>query len=83
MACMEGEKLKNEVLDRIEDYLNAEQAQFTASYFDEEDSRLRAEMAHASLADSRRRYWQHLKLHRCDSGAILSVEPATLNAVAV
>ena len=83
MACMEGETLKHEVLDKIEEYLKAEQAQYTCSSFDEEFSRLKAEAAHAALADARRRYWQHLKMHHCDTAAILSAQPAALNAVAV
>jgi hypothetical protein len=83
MACIEGDKLKNEVLDKIEEYLNAEQAQYTSSNFDEEASRFRAELAHASLAETRRRYWQHIRLHKCDTAAIMSVEPTTLNSIAV
>lgn len=83
MGCIEGDNLKNEVLDKIEEYLAAEQAQYTCSSFEEESTRARAERAHASLTDARRRYWQHLKMHRCDAAAILSVEPSTLNAIAV
>jgi hypothetical protein len=83
MGCIEGETLKNEVLDRIEEYLAAEQAQYTCSSFEEESTRARAERAHALLTDTRRRYWQHLKMHHCDSAAIHSVEASTLNAIAV
>jgi len=83
MKCMEGDILKNEVLDKIEEYLKAEQAQYTSSNFDEESSRMRAEMAHTSLAEARRRYWQHVRLHKCDTAAILSVEPSVLNSIAV
>ncbi len=83
MACMEGDILKNEVLDKIEEYLHAEQAQYTATTFDEEVSRMRAEIAHASLTDARRRYWQHLKMHKCDTAAILSAQPGSLDAIAV
>ena len=83
MKCTEGDILKIEVLDRIEDYLTAEQAQYSSSNFDEESSRIRAEMAHASLAEARRRYWHHVRLHKCDTAAILSVEPSLLNAIAV
>jgi hypothetical protein len=83
MGCIEGENLKNEVLDRIEEYLAAEQAQYTCSSFEEELTRARTERAHALLADARRRYWKHLKMHHCDAAAILSVEPSTLNAIAV
>lgn len=83
MGCIEGDKLKNEVLDRIEEYLSAEQAQYTCSSFEEDLTRARAERAHALLTDSRRRYWQHLKMHHCDTAAILAVEPSTLNAIAV
>jgi len=83
MACMEGDSLKHEVLDKIEEYLHAEQAQYTCSNFEEEFSRLRAELAHAALTDARHRYWQHLKMHYCDTAAILSAQPSTLGAVAV
>ncbi|WP_148210004.1 hypothetical protein [Candidatus Korobacter versatilis] len=83
MACMEGDTLKHEVLDKIEEYLNAEQAQYTCSNFDDEFSRLRAEAAHTALTDARRRYWQHLKMHHCDTAAILAAQPSTLAGVAV
>ncbi len=83
MACMEGDILKNEVLDKIEEYLNAEQAQYTCSTFDEEFTRMKAEMAHKALSDARRRYWQHLKMHHCDTAAILAAPPSTLGEVAV
>ncbi len=83
MACMEGDTLKHEVLEKVEEYLAAEHAQYTCSNFDEELARMRAETAHAALADARRRYWQHLKMHRCDAAAIMSAQPSVLNAVAV
>ena len=75
--------VKNDVLDKIEQYLAAEQAQYTCDAFEEESARLKAEMAHASLAESRRRYWEHIKLHRCDTAAILAAAPATLDSIAV
>ena len=83
MNCSEGDKLKNEVLDKIEEYLAAEQAQYTCDSFEEESTRMRAEVAHARLAEPRGRYWQHIKLHHCDPAAILSAEPTVLDAVAV
>ena len=83
MACIEGDTLKHEVLDKIEEYLNAEHAQFTCSSFEEEFLRLRAEIAHAELSDARHRYWQHLKLHSCDTAAILAAQPSSYNEVAV
>jgi hypothetical protein len=83
MACSEGDKLKDEVLDRIEEYLAAERAQYLSSSFEEESSRLRAEMAHAALTETRSRYWQHIKMHRCDTSAILSVETRTPDTIAV
>jgi hypothetical protein len=83
MECMEGSKLKEVALDKIEDYLSAEHAQYTCSNFEEEDTRLKAEMAHAALAEARRRYWQHIKMHNCDTAAILAVEPGTLDSIAV
>ena len=83
MACNEGNKLKNDVLDKIEEYLAAEQAQYTCDTFDEESARLRAETAHARLAETRGRYWQHIKLHHCDPAAILSAEPQALETMAV
>ena len=83
MACMEGDLLKHEVLDKIEEYLHAEQAQYTCSSFDEDFTRIKAEMAHAALTDARRRYWQHLKMHHCDTAAILAAQPSTIAAVAV
>ncbi len=82
MACNEGNTLKHEVLDRIEDYLAAEQAQVQSVRFDEEFSRQRTEMAHASLADARRRYWDHIRYHRCDTAAIVALE-SPVSAVAV
>lgn len=83
MACCEGEILKNAVLDKIEEYLAAEKAQFDCSDFDEEFLRARAEAAHAILAETRRRYWAHMKQHRCDPAAILAANPGTLDAIAV
>jgi hypothetical protein len=83
MACSEGERLKDEVLNRIEEYLAAEHAQYLSSSFEEESSRMRAEMAHASLTESRSRYWQHIKMHRCDSSAILPVETVPPDSIAV
>lgn len=83
MACNEGDKLKDEVLDRIEEYLAAERAQYLSSSFEEESSRLRAEMAHAALTETRNRYWQHIKLHRCDTSAILAVEASVPHSIAV
>ena len=83
MACSEGDTLKNEVLNKIDEYLAAEQAQFTCDAFDEDAARTRAEIAHAKLAETRDRYWQHVKLHRCDPAAVLAPPPAPLDAVAV
>jgi hypothetical protein len=83
MACTEGDTLKSEVLNKIEDYLQAEQAQNTGSAFDEEFSRMRAELAHRALTDARQRYLRHLKLHNCDTAAILAMEPHTFSAIAV
>jgi hypothetical protein len=83
MACSEGDQLKNAVLDKIEDYLAAEQAQYTCDSFDEDSARTRAEVAHARLAESRNRYWQHIKMHHCDPAAVLVVEPAMPETVAV
>jgi hypothetical protein len=83
MACSEGEILKNAVLDKIEEYLAAEKAQFDSSDFDEAFLRARAEAAHAVLAETRRRYWAHMKQHRCDPAAILAVSPGTLESIAV
>lgn len=83
MICNEGDILKNDVLDKIEQYLAAEQAQYTCDAFEEDAARLKAEMAHASLAESRRHYWEHIKLHRCDAAAILAAAPATLDSIAV
>ena len=74
MACSEGNSLKHEVLDKIEAYLAAEQAQFTSVRFDQEFSRECTEMAHATLAEARRRYWDHIRYHRCDTAAIVSLE---------
>ncbi len=83
MACTEGDTLKREVLDRVEDYLAAEQAQSASSSFDEEFSRTRTERAHALVFEARRRYFQHLKAHHCDTDAVHAVEPSRLNAIAV
>lgn len=83
MACIEGDRLKNEVLDKIEEYLVAEQAQYSSTSFDEPTFRMRAELAHASLAETRRRYWEHLRLHGCDTAAIVAVEPGTITSIAV
>ena len=83
MGCTEGEVLKNEVLDKIEDYLKAEQAQYTCSSFEEDTVRVKAEVAHDALSDARRRYWQHLKMHKCDTAAVLAAPSSTLNEIAV
>jgi hypothetical protein len=80
---MEGDILKNAVLDKIEEYLAAEQAQFRSSQFDEETFRASAEVAHASLAEARRRYWEHVKLHKCDTATVLTMPPTDVNAIAV
>ncbi len=78
MPCVEGNTLKHEVLDKIEEYLYAENAQYTCSSFEEEFSRIKAEVAHAELTDARRRYWHHLKMHHCDTAAILAAQPDTV-----
>lgn len=83
MACADAEILKNEVLDKIEEYLAAERAQSTSSSFDREASRHRAETAHATLAECRRRYWEHIKQHCCDPTSVLSSEPGSMNSIAV
>jgi hypothetical protein len=83
MSCTEGDVLKSEVLDKIEEYLAAEKAQFDSSNFDEEALRARAELAHVALSDTRRRYWEHIKQHGCDPAAILSVDPGTIDSIAV
>jgi hypothetical protein len=83
MSCTEGDALKSAVLDKIEEYLAAEKAQFDSSDFDEEALRARAEVAHASLAETRQRYWGHIKQHGCDPTAILSVDPGPIDSIAV
>ncbi|HEY3927566.1 MAG TPA: hypothetical protein VGL89_04255 [Candidatus Koribacter sp.] len=83
MTCIEGDKLKDEVLGRIEEYLAAEQAQNSALSFDEEFTRQRTEMAHCTLTEARRRYWNHIKYHRCDTAAIISLESVPVSAIAV
>lgn len=83
MSCTEGDNLKSAVLDKIEEYLAAEKAQFDSSDFDEEALRARAELAHASLAETRQRYWEHIKQHGCDPSAVLSVDPGPIDSIAV
>lgn len=83
MACIEGDKLKSEVLSKVEEYLAAEQALSTSTSFEEEFSRVRTERAHALVFEARQRYFQHLKAHHCDTDAIHTVEPSRLNAIAV
>ena len=78
MACIEGDKLKNEVLSRVEEYLAAEQALSSSSSFEEVFSRARTERAHALVFEARQRYFHHLKTHRCEVGA-----PSQLTAIAV
>ena len=83
MACTEGNILKFAVIDKIEEYLRAEQVDSVACNFDAYCSRVLAEAAHCALTQARRRYWQHLKLHKCDTTPILAVEPTTLKVSAV
>ncbi len=83
MACSEGDKLKSEVLSKVEEYLAAENAQSTSSSFEEEFSRARTERAHALVFEARRRYFQHLKAHHCDTEVIRQAGPGRVNAIAV
>ena len=78
MACTEGDKLKNEVLSRVEEYLAAEQALSSSSSFEAEFSRARTERAHALVFEARQRYFNHLKTHHCEG-----VASGQLNAIAV
>ena len=83
MACIEGNNLKSEVLNRADEYVAAEQAQHLASGFDEEFSQARLERAHALLSEARRRYFLHLKAHQCENDPAQIVKPGMLNAIAV
>lgn len=76
--CIEGDKLKHEVLSRVDEYLAAEQALSSSPMFEEEFSRARTERAHALVFEARQRYFHHLKTHHCDG-----VESGQLSAIAV
>ncbi len=83
MACVEGERLKSEVLTKIEEYLQAEEAQQQSVERFGDSSLSTAESAYESLAEARRQYWEHIQQHQCEADSSLPPKTDTLTRVAV
>lgn len=66
MACIEGERLKSEVLAKIDEYLQAEEGQRRSQERFGDTSLIVAEHAYESLSEARRRYWAHVRQHHCE-----------------
>lgn len=83
MACIEGERLKSEVLTRIEEYLQAEETQRRSLERFGDTSLIVAEHAYESLSEARRRYWAHVKQHQCEEAICIHEHSQELARVAV
>ncbi len=74
MPCLEGERLKSEVLSKVEEYLQAEEAQQQSLEQYGDVSLMMTEHAYEALSEARRRYWTHVKQHHCEAQSSLPAQ---------